>query len=81
MFCYEEPLFCRIGELNLSQDFINRLCGIPSVKESLFKVSFVFIKFSLIELVLKKTQCLSFGKTLSVLNGYTEKYTEKSQWA
>ena len=36
-----------VGELNFSQDFMNELRGIASVRESLFKVSVLFIKILL----------------------------------
>ena len=38
---------CSVGELYFSQDFMNERCGIAAVKESLFKVSFVFLKILL----------------------------------
>ena len=38
---------CSVGELNFSQDFTNKHCGIASGTESLFKVLFVFMKILL----------------------------------
>ena len=53
-FVFVTKSLCSVEELNFfSQDFMNKRRGIASVTESLFKVSFVSIKFSLIELVLK----------------------------
>ena len=44
LLCFVTKSPCSVGELNFSQDFMNECCGIASVKESLFKVSFVFVK-------------------------------------
>ena len=43
-FAFVLACLCSVGELNFSQDFMNERRGIASVAESLFKVSFVFIK-------------------------------------
>ena len=47
LLCLVMKSLCSVGELNFSQDFINKRCGIASVTESLFKVSFVFVKILL----------------------------------
>ena len=51
---------------------MNECRGISSVTESLFKVSFVFIKFSLTELVLQRRNAFSLVKTIFVLNGWQD---------
>ena len=51
---------------------MNERCGIPSVTESLFKVSFVFRKFSLTELVLKRRNGSPLIKPFFVLNGWQD---------
>ena len=51
---------------------MNERRGISFVTESLFKVSFVFIKFSLTELVLQRRNAFSLVKTIFVLNGWQD---------
>ena len=51
---------------------MNERCGIASVTESLFKVSFLFIKFSLTELVLQRRNASPLIKSFFVLNGWQD---------
>ena len=47
LLCFVAKSLCSFGELNFSQEFRDERRGIASVTESLFKVSFVFIKILL----------------------------------
>ena len=47
VICFVTKSHCSVGELNFSQDFMNERCGIASVTEPLFKVSFVSVKILL----------------------------------
>ena len=46
--CFVAKSLCSVGELNFSQDFTDERCGIASVTESLFRISYVFVKILLV---------------------------------
>ena len=72
LLCFVTKSLFSLGELNLSQDFMDERSGIASVTESFSSKSRLYLqKFSLTELV-KSHNASPFIKPFSVMNGWQD---------